>query len=127
MNNLYQEPLFIEVKVLNTSVPAEEWCKIEVDKGWIFTSRIDQKECLPIRLSKETVEELIKLIKKIQIPIWYEDASSSYDEIINHNYFKISCVQYTFECVWMDEDKNEAMDSIKKIADYIRYSYRIQN
>jgi hypothetical protein len=126
MNNLYQEPLIIEVKVLNASVPAEEWCKIEVNKGWIFTSNINQ-EYPPIPLSKGTIEELVKLIKKIQIPIWYEDTSSNYDEITTHNYFKITCVQYTFECVWMDEDKNEAMDSIKKIADYIKYSYRIQN
>jgi len=120
MNNLYQEPLAIDLKRLNTSVLSENWYKIEIDKGWKFTVTIDHNESPSIEMDQNSQDELFKLIKKIQIPIWNEGAGSQYLDVTAHNYFKISCIQYTFECVWMDEDKNAEMDSLKEIATFIR-------
>ena len=119
MNNLYQEPLVIELKCLNPSVLSENWYKIEIDKSWKYTVTIDQKESPSIEIDQKIQEELFRLIKKIQIPIWIEDTSSQYLDATAYNCFKISCNQYSFECVWMDEDKNTAMDSLKDIATFI--------
>jgi hypothetical protein len=118
MKNIYQEPVVIEIKVLNIANPSENWYKIVIDKEWSLTPIIDQKELPSIKINDDSKENLFKLIQNIKIPIWKEvngedkDSSSFYS-------FKISCIQYTFECVWTEDDIDESMTPFQDLINYV--------